>query len=86
MNTPSPPVSPPDRAQVLAALNDVVDPRSGAGLVAAGLVQGLMVGEGRAGFMLEVAAGGCRALRAGARRRRGGAEGVRRGSSGRRWC
>jgi len=51
----------PDRASVLAALDTVIDPRSGQGLVAAGLVQGLVVGpapEGlRAGFVLEVAAG-----------------------------
>ena len=51
----------PDRASVLAALDTVIDPRSGQGLAAAGLVQGLVVGpaaEGlRAGFVLEVAAG-----------------------------
>jgi hypothetical protein len=51
----------PDRASVLAALDTVIDPGSGQGLVAAGLVQGLVVGpapEGlRAGFVLEVAAG-----------------------------
>jgi ATP-binding protein involved in chromosome partitioning len=46
----------PDRAQVLAALDKVIDPKSGRGLAAAGLVQGLMIGEGRAGFMLEVPA------------------------------
>ena len=46
--------SSPDRAQVLAALDKVIDPRSGRGLVAAGLVQALVVGKGRAGFMLEV--------------------------------
>jgi ATP-binding protein involved in chromosome partitioning len=45
----------PDRAQILAALDKVIDPKTGRGLVAAGLVQGLMIGEGRAGFMLEVA-------------------------------
>jgi ATP-binding protein involved in chromosome partitioning len=39
---------------VLAALDRVVDPKSGRGLAAAGLVQGLVVGEGRAGFILEV--------------------------------
>jgi ATP-binding protein involved in chromosome partitioning len=44
----------PDKDRILAALDKVIDPRSGRGLVAAGLVQGLMVGEGRAGFMLEV--------------------------------
>jgi len=46
----------PSRAAILAALDRVVDPRSGRGLAAAGLVQGLSIGEGRAGFMLEVAA------------------------------
>src|SRR5262249_35340521 len=46
----------PDRERILATLDKVIDPRSGRGLVAAGLVQGLMVGEGRAGFMLEVPA------------------------------
>ena len=46
----------PDRDRVLAALDKVTDPKSGQGLVAAGLVQGLMIGEGRAGFMLEVPA------------------------------
>jgi len=49
----------PDREAVLAALNTVTDPKSGQGLVAAGLVQGLVVApapEGlRAGFALEVA-------------------------------
>ncbi len=44
----------PDRAAVLAALNRVVDPRGGQGLADAGLVQGLTLGAGRAGFMLEV--------------------------------
>ena len=47
----------PDRAAVLAALDAVRDPRSGRGLVEAGLVQALMLRPGRAGFMLEVAAG-----------------------------
>jgi ATP-binding protein involved in chromosome partitioning len=46
----------PDREKVIAALDAVIDPRSGRGLNAAGLVQGLMIGEGRAGFMLEVPA------------------------------
>lgn len=38
------------------ALDRIVDPASGQGLVAAGLVQGLVVRNGRAGFMLEVPA------------------------------
>ncbi len=46
----------PDRDHVLAALDKVIDPKTGRGLVAAGLVQGLMIGPGRAGFILEVAA------------------------------
>jgi ATP-binding protein involved in chromosome partitioning len=44
----------PDREAVLSALDRVIDPRSGKGLVAAGLVQALSVRQGRAGFMLEV--------------------------------
>ena len=47
---------PLDREQVLAALDAVQDPKSGQGLVAAGLVQGLVVAADRAGFALEVAA------------------------------
>jgi ATP-binding protein involved in chromosome partitioning len=46
-----------DRAAILAALDQVRDPKSGRGLAAAGLVQGLVVGPDRAGFMIEVAAG-----------------------------
>jgi ATP-binding protein involved in chromosome partitioning len=46
----------PDKDRVLAALDKVIDPKTGRGLAAAGLVQGLMIGEGRAGFMLEVPA------------------------------
>ena len=44
-----------DRAQVEAVLETVVDPRSGRGLISAGLVQGLVVREDRSGFALEVA-------------------------------
>jgi ATP-binding protein involved in chromosome partitioning len=46
----------PDRAAVLKALDAVVDPASGQGLVTAGMVHGLAIRPGRAGFMLEVAA------------------------------
>jgi ATP-binding protein involved in chromosome partitioning len=46
----------PDRETVLAALDAIIDPKSGQGLVAAGLVQGLVVADDRAGFALEVAA------------------------------
>ena len=55
MDEHSSPNGGPDRAQVLTALDKVIDPRSGRGLVAAGLVQALVVGNNRAGFMLEVA-------------------------------
>lgn len=44
-----------DRDKALAALNALTDPVSGRGLVDAGLVQGLSLREGRAGFMIEVA-------------------------------
>ena len=47
---------PPNRAEVLAALEAVIDPATGKGLVSAGLVQGLAIGPGRAGFMLEAPA------------------------------
>ncbi len=46
----------PDRAALLAALDQVRDPKSGRGLAAAGLVQGLVVGPDRVGFMMEVEA------------------------------
>jgi ATP-binding protein involved in chromosome partitioning len=45
----------PDRDAVIAALDGVSDPKSGLGLHRAGLVKGLAIGPGRAGFMLEVA-------------------------------
>ncbi len=48
--------STPDRAAILAALDQVRDPKSGRGLATAGLVQALVVGPDRAGFMIEVAA------------------------------
>lgn len=44
------------RDQVLAALNAIPDPATGQGLADAGLVRGLVVSDGRAGFMLEVPA------------------------------
>jgi len=44
----------PERSRVLAALEAVKDPKSGRGLVSAGLVQALVVQPGRAGFMMEV--------------------------------
>ena len=46
--------SPSDREQILAILDRISDPKSGQGLHAAGLVQGLLLREGRAGFMIEV--------------------------------
>jgi ATP-binding protein involved in chromosome partitioning len=47
----------PQRAHVLQVLETIKDPRTGQGLVAAGLVQALVVAPGRAGFMMEVEAG-----------------------------
>lgn len=47
----------PERSRVLAALEAVKDPKSGRGLVSAGLVQALVVAPGRAGFMMEVEVG-----------------------------
>ncbi len=44
----------PDRDSLLAALNAVIDPQTGHGLSDAGLVRGLVLADGRAGFMLEV--------------------------------
>jgi ATP-binding protein involved in chromosome partitioning len=44
----------PDKDKVLAALDGVIDPKSRRGLVGAGLVQGLMIRDGRVSFMLEV--------------------------------
>ena len=46
-----------ERSVVLTALNAIKDPKTGRGLVEAGLVQGLVAREGRAGFMLEVEPG-----------------------------
>jgi ATP-binding protein involved in chromosome partitioning len=43
-----------DRQAALQALDAVRDPKSGQGLAAAGLVQGLVVADGKAGFMLEI--------------------------------
>jgi ATP-binding protein involved in chromosome partitioning len=50
------PATPLTSAQVLSALDGIKDPKSGRGLVAAGLVQGLVVAGERVGFALEVAA------------------------------
>lgn len=47
----------PDRATVIAALDAITDPKTGQGLVAGGLAQGLTVTEDRAGFVIEVPAG-----------------------------
>ncbi|MFI4976139.1 MAG: Mrp/NBP35 family ATP-binding protein [Caulobacterales bacterium] len=44
----------PDKDRLLAALDRVKDPKTGRGLAAAGLVQGLSVRDGRAGFIMEV--------------------------------
>ncbi len=45
-----------DRAAILAALDQVTDPKTGKGLTAAGLVRGLTIRGDRAAFMLEVPA------------------------------
>jgi ATP-binding protein involved in chromosome partitioning len=45
----------PQRTAILEALDTVIDPKSGKGLTSAGLVRGLVLREGRAAFMLEVA-------------------------------
>jgi ATP-binding protein involved in chromosome partitioning len=45
----------PERTAILEALDTVIDPKSGKGLTSAGLVRGLVLREGRAAFMLEVA-------------------------------
>jgi ATP-binding protein involved in chromosome partitioning len=47
----------PERAAILAALDQVADPKSGQGLAKAGLVRGLSIRGGRVAFMLEVPAG-----------------------------
>ena len=47
--------SPIDRAALMTLLDQVRDPKSGQGLSAAGLVKGVILAPGRAGFMLEVA-------------------------------
>ncbi len=43
-----------DRETVLAELNRITDPATGQGLSDAGLVRGLVVSDGRVGFMMEV--------------------------------
>lgn len=45
-----------DKSAVLSVLDTVIDPKSGQGLATAGLVQGLVTGDDRAGFVLEVPA------------------------------
>ena len=45
-----------DRASVIAVLDQITDPKSGQGLAQAGLVQGLVVENARAGFVIEVPA------------------------------
>jgi ATP-binding protein involved in chromosome partitioning len=48
--------SAPERSQIIDALNRIADPKTGQGLVRAGLVHGLAIGPGRVGFMMEVRA------------------------------
>ncbi len=50
-------IDPPERSRILDALETVIDPKTGRGLVSAGLVQALVVAPGRAGFMMEVETG-----------------------------
>jgi ATP-binding protein involved in chromosome partitioning len=57
LETRTPMDHPPERSRILAALEAIRDPKSGRGLVSAGLVQALVVAPGRAGFMMEVDAG-----------------------------
>lgn len=45
----------PSRDEILAVLNAISDPNTGRGLVDSGRVQGLVIREGKIGFMLEVA-------------------------------
>jgi ATP-binding protein involved in chromosome partitioning len=45
----------PEAQNAADLLDTLIDPRSGRGLVTAGLVQGLSIRSGRAGFMMEVA-------------------------------
>lgn len=47
----------PSRDEIAAVLNALSDPASGRGLIDAGIVQGLVIRDGKAGFMLEVPAG-----------------------------
>ena len=49
------PLPTPNRDRVIATLDAIRDPASGLGLHASGLVQALVVGPGRVGFMMEVA-------------------------------
>jgi ATP-binding protein involved in chromosome partitioning len=46
----------PDRSAILAVLDQIIDPKSGQGLLISGQVRGLSISAGRVGFMLEVAA------------------------------
>jgi ATP-binding protein involved in chromosome partitioning len=45
------------RDDIVTKLNEILDPRTGRGLVQAGLVQGIVFRDGKAGFMIEVAPG-----------------------------
>ena len=47
----------PERSAVMTVLEEIKDPRSGRGLVSAGMVQGLLIAPGRVGFMMEVTGG-----------------------------
>ncbi|MSP43160.1 MAG: iron-sulfur cluster carrier protein ApbC [Alphaproteobacteria bacterium] len=47
----------PDRAQILQALSQVMDPGKGTDVVSLGMVQGLVIRDGEVGFALEVSPG-----------------------------
>ncbi len=69
----------PDRSAVLAALDAVLDPKTGQGLATAGLVRGLTIRGDKAAFMLEVPAADVELygpVRAAAERALAGAPGV----------
>lgn len=49
-------MTPPSKDEISTVLNALRDPASGRGLIDSGIVQGLVIQGGKAGFMLEVAA------------------------------
>ena len=53
MDAQDKPMTTTNTQDAIKLLDAIIDPRSGLGLVAAGLVQGLSIRQGRAGFMME---------------------------------